>query len=431
MPLYNPATGSGDHPDLATHDALGLATDTELTTHADDTTNVHGIVDTSVLETTAGAQSKVDTHAAAADPHAGYQKESEKGTASGYASLDGSTKVPIAEVPTGTTGTTVALGNHSHAQLHDRQHSITSASDHTFPGGTTNFLREDGTFAAPPGGSGAPTDATYITQTANASLTNEQALSGLTTGIVKVTNGTGVLSTAVAGDFPTLNQNTTGTAANVTGTVAIANGGTGQTGATAAFDALGPGTTKGDIIVHNGTDHIRLAVGTNNHVLTADSAQASGVKWAAAGGSGTWTTIIKPADTARTNNTMSADPDLQVALSANTNYVLKIRVWLTTNATPDSRYALTFSGTTTRVRRRIIRTATSDTPAIVATATAFDSAASPIVLSTTGTNPYVEEYIVLQVGASGGTLAFEWAQVTTNAAACTVLEGSHIEYATT
>jgi hypothetical protein len=61
---------------------------------------------------------------------------------------------------------------------------------------------------------------------------------------------------------------------------------------------------------------------------------------------------------------------------------------------------------------------------------AFDSAASPIVLSTTGTNPYVEEYIVLQVGASGGTLAFEWAQVTTNGAAYTVLEGSHIEYAT-
>jgi hypothetical protein len=33
----------------------------------------------------------------------------------------------------------------------------------------------------------------------------------------------------VAADIPTLNQNTTGTAANVTGTVAVANGGTGQT----------------------------------------------------------------------------------------------------------------------------------------------------------------------------------------------------------
>lgn len=51
------------------------------------------------------------------DPHTQYQKESEKGAASGYASLDGSTKVPIAELPTGTGGTNVALGNHTHAAL--------------------------------------------------------------------------------------------------------------------------------------------------------------------------------------------------------------------------------------------------------------------------------------------------------------------------
>lgn len=55
--------------------------------------------------------SDLATHAGAADPHTGYQKESEKGAASGYASLDGSTKVPIAELPTGTTGSTVALGD--------------------------------------------------------------------------------------------------------------------------------------------------------------------------------------------------------------------------------------------------------------------------------------------------------------------------------
>lgn len=54
-------------------------------------------------------------------------------------------------------------------------------------------------------------------------------LSSLSTGIIKNTTGTGVPSIAVAGDFPTLNQNTTGTASNVTGTVAVANGGTGQT----------------------------------------------------------------------------------------------------------------------------------------------------------------------------------------------------------
>jgi hypothetical protein len=41
---------------------------------------------------------------------------------------------------------------HGHAQLHDRQHSITAVADHSFPGGAT-FLRADGVFAAPGGGS--------------------------------------------------------------------------------------------------------------------------------------------------------------------------------------------------------------------------------------------------------------------------------------
>jgi hypothetical protein len=48
-------------------------------------------------------------------------------------------------------------------------------------------------------GSGAPTDATYITQIPNATLTNEQALSALATGLVKNTTGTGVLSIAASG----------------------------------------------------------------------------------------------------------------------------------------------------------------------------------------------------------------------------------------
>ncbi len=46
---------------------------------------------------------------------------------------------------------------------------------------------------------GAPANATFITQTANGSLSNEQALAALATGLLKVTTGTGVLSAAVAG----------------------------------------------------------------------------------------------------------------------------------------------------------------------------------------------------------------------------------------
>lgn len=49
------------------------------------------------------------------------------------------------------------------------------------------------------GSGGAPTDATYIVQTADATLSAEQALSALATGLVKNTTGTGVLSIATAG----------------------------------------------------------------------------------------------------------------------------------------------------------------------------------------------------------------------------------------
>jgi hypothetical protein len=38
-------------------------------------------------------------HEAASDPHTGYQKESEKGAASGYASLDGSGLIPVGQLP--------------------------------------------------------------------------------------------------------------------------------------------------------------------------------------------------------------------------------------------------------------------------------------------------------------------------------------------
>lgn len=73
-----------------------------------------------------------------------------------------------------------------------------------------------------PSGGGAPTTATYITQTANGSLSAEQALGSLATGILKNTTTTGVLSIAVAGtDYVApggaLGTPTSGTLTNATG----------------------------------------------------------------------------------------------------------------------------------------------------------------------------------------------------------------------
>jgi hypothetical protein len=65
---------------------------------------------------------------------------------------------------------------------------------------------------------------------------NGVALSGLATGILKNTTTTGVPSIAVAGDFPTLNQNTTGSAATLTTSRNFSISGGGITASTVGFN---------------------------------------------------------------------------------------------------------------------------------------------------------------------------------------------------
>lgn len=59
------------------------------------------------------AGSAVANHVAASDPHTQYQKESEKGQANGYASLDSGGKVPSAQLPASGSDpwTVIALGS--------------------------------------------------------------------------------------------------------------------------------------------------------------------------------------------------------------------------------------------------------------------------------------------------------------------------------
>jgi hypothetical protein len=100
------------------------------------------------------------------------------------------------------------------------------------------------------------------------------------TNLVSSVNGqVGVVSIAyadLAGAIPTWNQNTTGTAAGLSATLAIGSGGTGQTTASAAFNALSPITTTGDLILGNGTNSAtRLAIGANGYLLSSNGTTAS------------------------------------------------------------------------------------------------------------------------------------------------------------
>ena len=130
--------------------------------------------------------------------------------------------------------------------------------------------------------------------------------SALGTGILKSTTATGALSIAIAGDFPTLNQNTTGSAATlttartfqvdlastsavsfngstnvtpgVTGILPVTNGGSGRNTSTTAYGLIAAGTTA------NGT-HQTLAAGLTTQILVGGGTSALPV-WTTATGTG-------------------------------------------------------------------------------------------------------------------------------------------------
>ena len=79
---------------VATLDASGLVPDAQIP---------------AAIARDAEVTTAITTHEAAADPHTGYQKESEKGVASGYASLGTDTIVPTAQLGTGTADATKFL----------------------------------------------------------------------------------------------------------------------------------------------------------------------------------------------------------------------------------------------------------------------------------------------------------------------------------
>jgi hypothetical protein len=102
-------------------------------------------------------------------------------------------------------------------------------------------------------------------------------------------SGTTLNSTVVSSSLTSVGTITSGTWNGTT--IAIANGGTGQTTQTTAFDALSPLTTTGDTLYYNGTHNVRLGIGSTGQVLTV------------AGGIPSWATpVITPSEITLTNN---------------------------------------------------------------------------------------------------------------------------------
>ena len=147
----------------------------------------------------------------------------------------------------------------------------------------------------------------------------------LTTHLVATTNSTLVTLSALSLPGSQVTGDIAGNAANVNGVVAILHGGTGQTTANAAFNALSPMTTLGDIIYENATPAAARLPGNTTAAREFLTSQGTGTlanapTWSslvsgdipnnAANTSGTAANI-----TATTNSTLTSLPSLTSATS--------------------------------------------------------------------------------------------------------------------
>jgi len=219
----------------------------------------------------------------------------------------------------------------------------------------------------------------------------------------------------------------TGAIADTTGTLAIGRGGTGEITQTAAFNALDPMTTKGDTIIHDGTNSVRLAIGAlQGQGLSVEAIGASpAIVWAPK-----FTVVPKTADQTKTSNiTLANDTHLVFQTPAIGTYIIRVVAYLTTaNATMDYKFATDFSGTSTQtnVRRYMLAGAVSGTANETLFATALPIGSTIAATTTTGV-ARVEIEVLLVVTVTG-TFGFQWAQNTSDLGALICKAGSYLEW---
>lgn len=144
-------------------------------------------------------------------------------------------------------------------------------------------------------------DIAYRSATAN---TNTRLAIGSNGQVLTVASGVPSWATPTTGDIEGVTAGTGISGGGTSGTVTITNS------MATAIDA------KGDLIVGTGADTFsRLAVGTNGHTLVADSAEATGLKWAAPSGGGKVLQVVS--GTTTTATTIASTTFTDTGLTAN------------------------------------------------------------------------------------------------------------------
>ena len=116
-------------------------------------------------------------------------------------------------------------------------------------------------------------------------------------------SGSAWVASGATGDIEGVTAGTGISGGGTSGTVTITNS------MATAIDA------KGDLVVGTGADTFsRLAVGTNGYLLTADSTEATGMKWAAASGGGKVLQVVGA--TYSTETTVSSTTFIDTGLTA-------------------------------------------------------------------------------------------------------------------
>ena len=144
--------------------------------------------------------------------------------------------------------------------------------------------------------------------------------------------------------------------------------------------------------------------------------------------SGQWTTIVKPANTARANTTiLAADPHLNLALPANSKVNIRLRFQVLINANPDFKYRINGPASPTLIRgfARVIQS--SGTAPAARILNAYD-AADQVLTATSLFTAQVEIDIYIENGSTAGDFGLLWAQNTTDATLTTMQRGSTLEY---